>query len=188
MKKMLFTALSAAVLVSLPLASHATTFQYNATLNSANQVPSHASTAFGSASLVYDDLGTAGLGDDLYSIFVSGAGLTGGKATGYHIHQGSAAVNGPVKVFLDAASFTTLLNAGGALFVFGTNVPTPYAGFLSDLSANNAYVNIHNAGFPGGEIRGQLIAAVPEPSTYAMFGLGLGLMGLFARRRAANSI
>ena len=186
MKKMLFTALSAAVLMSLPLASHAMTFQYNATLNSANQVPPQVSPAFGSASLVYDDQGTAGFGDDLYSIFVSGAGLTGGPATGYHIHQGSSAVNGPVKVFLNVAPFTTLLNAGRSLFVFGQNVPTPYAGFLSDLNANNAYVNIHNAGFPGGEIRGQLIAAVPEPSTYAMFGLGV--MGLFARRRAGKSV
>jgi len=29
----------------------------------------------------------------------------------------------------------------------------------------------------------QLAAPVPEPSTYAMLGAGLGLMGLFARRR-----
>lgn len=46
-------------------------------------------------------------------------------------------------------------------------------------------MNIHNAVFPGGEIRGQLlqVTAVPEPGTWAMLAAGLGLVGLIARRR-----
>jgi hypothetical protein len=40
------------------------------------------------------------------------------------------------------------------------------------------YVNLHNANFPGGEIRGQ----IPEPAAFAL--LGLGLLGLGVRRRS----
>jgi hypothetical protein len=32
-----------------------------------------------------------------------------------------------------------------------------------------------------------MVAAVPEPETYAMLGLGLGLMGVIARRRKAKA-
>jgi len=49
-------------------------------------------------------------------------------------------------------------------------------------------VDIHDANFPGGEIRGQLIEQVsqaPEPETRAL--LGVGLSGLWMRRRRRNS-
>jgi hypothetical protein len=41
---------------------------------------------------------------------------------------------------------------------------------------------------PGGAVRGQLIevTVVPEPSTYAMFAAGLGVLGLMWRRRATR--
>jgi hypothetical protein len=35
--------------------------------------------------------------------------------------------------------------------------------------------------FPAGEIRGTLVP-IPEPSTYALMGLGLGLLALVTRR------
>ena len=86
----------------------------------------------------------------------------------------------------------------------GTNAPVtvPFAGFpnttsgsyditviLSELQqmqllAGLFYANIHNAQYPGGEIRGQL-TAVPEPATYALAGTAvLGLAALYRRRRA----
>ncbi len=40
-------------------------------------------------------------------------------------------------------------------------------------NAGNAYFNIHSSTFPGGEIRGTLLA-VPEPSTWAMMLIGVG--------------
>jgi hypothetical protein len=50
--------------------------------------------------------------------------------------------------------------------------------------AGTTYANIHDATFPGGEIRGQL-AQTPEPATLTL--LGMRLVGFFAwkKRRTA---
>jgi hypothetical protein len=55
---------------------------------------------------------------------------------------------------------------------------------LTGLEAGEAYFNIHTNLFPGGEIRGNLqVAAVPEPSTWAMMVLGFAGVGAMAYRR-----
>ncbi len=54
---------------------------------------------------------------------------------------------------------------------------------VENLLNGRAYLNFHTVQNPGGEIRGNLGAVVPEPSTYVLMASGLAGLGLIARRR-----
>jgi hypothetical protein len=179
----------------------AATYSFNAVLNAGNEVPPVSSPATGLATLVYDDLGTPTMTDDTYDFAMSVFDLTG-PATAYHIHGAAAeGENAPVRVSLDAAPFVSL-NVGGSLLVGGNDIvapasipatvspPGPNPGypamsFLEMLQGGLAYVNVHTAAFPGGEVRGQLlqVTAVPEPGTWAMLLAGIAAIGTIVRRR-----
>lgn len=201
MKSMLSAALTAAALAAVSLGAQATVYQFNASLNSANEVGGVSSaTATGLATLFYDDKGTASLSDDSYDFAMSVFGLSGGggglAATAFHIH-GSATTteNAPVRVGLDNPSFFTFLNSGSTLLVGGNDVAPPVSipatgshpamSFLAMLQGGLAYVNVHTSANPGGAVRGQLmqVAVVPEPSSYALLLAGLGAVVLISRRR-----
>jgi hypothetical protein len=55
---------------------------------------------------------------------------------------------------------------------------------LPNILAGRSYINFHTTQFPGGEIRGNIVAAVPEPETYALMLGGLAIVAGVARRRA----
>jgi hypothetical protein len=87
-----------------------------------------------------------------------------------HIHSGPAGQNGPVVVDFNAmlSGADLLVDAALAAEILGDP-----GGF---------YVNIHNAPFPGGAVRGQL-AEVAEPATLALLLAGLLAAGAMRRRR-----
>jgi hypothetical protein len=125
----------------------------NAFLNGTSQVPSNASTATG---LVY---GTFNPITNQLNITITYTGLTGGNPTGAHIH-------GPAAVGINAGVLVTLSGfpaaTSGTFSYNGPLTPTDAA----SLMAGNTYVNIHNATFGGGEIRGQLSASCASTYTW----------------------
>ena len=105
----------------------------------------------------------------------------GANTTAAHIHRAAIGVNGPVIIPL------TLMPLGAS---WGSG---HFEGVVSEAQAwemvnGNTYLNIHTSAYPGGEIRGQLLVsgAVPEPSTYALFGAGALLIGVAVRRFKAR--
>lgn len=116
---------------------------FTAKLEGTQQVPSNASTAVGAAIILVDKL--------VDSVYLTGAftGLSA-AASGAHVHSGATGVNGAVFITLNftAATSGTLYSAAGV------NTANK-----ASILGGNAYVNVHNASFPGGEIRGQIIAA-----------------------------
>ena len=65
------------------------------------------------------------------------------------------------------------------------NGGTPLSAFATLVGAfetGNAYFNIHTSQFGGGEIRA-FLHPIPEPETYALMLLGLGVVGWAAKRR-----
>jgi hypothetical protein len=174
----------AAAIVSMPTVASAAIKVYSFNLDGSQEVPVTPSPAAGSAQITVDDVA------DTISFAVVAFNLQGSFAAA-HIHFAPVGVNGPV-VF----NLVTTADFSGPVTIGTTTIPNSWslvgsnkaAGSLAD--AINAapwdyYVNLHTSSYPGGEIRGQL-APVPEPATYGMLALGLGLVGWVAARRRAG--
>ena len=122
----------------LPAGATTTTTELTALLNGANEVPPADANGTGEAHV----FGAAGHPNKLcFVLFVDQIG----KPTMAHIHRGAAGVVGPVKV-----PFKTPADGDSAGCV-NTRLA---ARILAN--PQNWYVNVHNAAFPGGAIRGQL--------------------------------
>jgi hypothetical protein len=88
-----------------------------------------------------------------------------------HIHSAPAGVAGPVRI-----DFAGMLDGGPI-------VDPDVAGVLAN--PTQFYVNVHNADFPAGAVRGQLPSAptriingeVPEPTTFTVWAV-LGLAAI----------
>jgi len=115
----------------------------------------------------------------------------GGLATvsiGAHIH-GPAGPGVNANILYDLSpTFTTLGATSGTISgvltlapVFSGTNSVSVAQQVTELESGQWYINVHSTSFPNGEIRGQVVQAVPEPAVLALFGLGAAF--LWARRR-----
>ncbi|MES2774263.1 MAG: CHRD domain-containing protein [Bacteroidota bacterium] len=113
---------------------------YNGRLQGAQQVPPNSSSATGTFNVLLDKTTD--------SVFLTGgySGLTT-AANASHIHSAAANSNGGVIINLNFDAATS-----GTLHVASQATPADKAAMI----AGNTYVNIHNATYPGGEIRGQI--------------------------------
>jgi hypothetical protein len=169
---------------------------YNANLSGSNESPPNASPGTGLAVVTIDD------GANTMRVQVTFSGLTG-TTTASHIHaptpspfSGTAGVATTTPTFagfpLGVTSGTydstldLLLSSSYNPAYITANGGTPASAetaLLSAISSGRAYLNIHTSTFGGGEIRGFLVAVVPEPASWAMMLLGFGAIGVVARRR-----
>jgi hypothetical protein len=160
---------------------------YTTVLAGANEVPPTGSPATGTSIVT--------LLGDMLSVSETFSGLIGGPAAAAHIHCcGPLGVNEPVAVpftgFPAATSGTynqsfdlTMASTytGSFITASGGTPALAEAALIAALNSGQTYANIHDAQFPGGEIRGQL-AAVPEPTTLALAGATLLMLAVLRRR------
>lgn len=158
---------------------------FTARMNGQAEVPSVLTTGQGIASIHMSP------DRDSLVILMTVSGLTG-PITGAHIHQGKPGENGSVNL-----SLTEELNGNSLRMVLtGNNNMT---NLLLLLLAGDAYINVHTALHPDGEIRGQFMMEadyafsadldgskqIPEVTTGA-YGVGSFILGLDQQNLSAN--
>jgi hypothetical protein len=133
----------------------------SARLSGTQEVPANASTARGTFEGIFDPFSR------VIAFRFEYSGLTA-NATASHFHIAAAGTNGGVTVDFGSQGFQTGNTSGEYVKVLTLTQAQADA-----LIAGRIYLNIHNASFPGGEIRGQinynqsLLRTIPVTGTFS---------------------
>jgi hypothetical protein len=168
---------------------------YFANLTGASEVPPTGSPGTGFTTVTIDTVANTLLVNVIFSGLVS-------PDTAAHIHcctttpfAGNAGVATTTPTF---PAFPLGVTAGTYSHLFDLTDPGSYnptfvtaegsvanaeAALAAGMALGETYLNIHSVQFPGGEIRGYLAPAVPEPSTLLLAGVALVSLTLVRRRR-----
>jgi hypothetical protein len=140
--------LFAGALCALVVSARAQYVTLRATINQAQENPPTGSAATGSAIMHFYPA------SNTFDLMVSVTGWSG-TATASHIHEAAVGTNGPVMSpnFGGDAAYAKVGNT-----LTGTFLNQRYTGSAAELLKGNSYYNLHSTAFPGGEIRGQLVA------------------------------
>ena len=131
------TLLAATAMAALPLAAQAATVKLGATMTGPNEPAGGDADGTGTFVVEIDP----DAGDFCYTITSAKIGAP----TMAHVHSGAVGVNGPPVVTIDP-------KGNDECMAVEPDVLKPIVA-----NPENYYVNIHNAEFPGGAIRGQLV-------------------------------
>lgn len=150
MRSLLLRGLGAALLSSVLAPAQVSYF--TAALDGASEVPPVATSGGGFAIVRLAEPANS------VEVFAHWFGLSG-TPTAAHLHLAPAGVNGPVIVPLTAGPGDTFAGTG-----------TLSAAQVTALKSDGTYVNVHTPANPGGEIRGQVVAAASTRLTAVLSG------------------
>lgn len=196
MPRLLLASAVAAVALSAAGGANAALLFYSVTLNGPSESPPNASPGTG---VGFVDINTV---TNIMQVGVTFSGLLGGT-TASHIHCCTAApftgtagvatqtptfVNFPLGVtsgtYLNSFDLTQASSWNPAFVTAnGGSVVATEAAFLAAAALGETYLNIHTSVVPGGEIRGFLTTATPEPASWALMIVGFAAAGAALRRR-----
>jgi len=175
-------------LIAAPMVNSQTE-RFSASLAGGNEVPPINSAGTGAFEMTIRDTIT-------FSLTFSGLSS---PLTVSHLHFAPTKVSGGVMIFLcgggnqpacPAATSGTITGTITAANVTGPSgqgiTPGDLDSALAAVRSDLSYANMHTTMFPGGEIRGFLVA-VPEPSSMALAGLGALALVRWNRSRARKA-